>query len=346
MDRSTYRLRSTGLRRGARAVGILCCAVLLIGCCLLFSASAGGSAAAEENSSLFSRTLVTLYCDGELTAALTDQDTVGGVLEEQDIALSENDLVNYDLTDPVSAGMLIRVVRVTSRMVEIDTPIRKGTVTITDPSLRVGRTVVLTEGADGVRRARCELVYHDGVEYARMELSSEVLRLPVSSIVCRGTLDPDTLTEHETEETVSLVVDAQDCEPRESRSLQELLQNVAELPYNSVVAEDGTVYLYSRKLRVEATAYTCEGSDWNITATGTTARVGEIAVDPSVISLGSTVYVVSDDGYCDYGICTAEDTGGAIKGNRVDLYFDTYDECIQFGRRSATVYVITGEYET
>ena len=68
--------------------------------------------------------------------------------------------------------------------------------------------------------------------------------------------------------------------------------------------------------------------------------MGAIAVDPNVIPLGSKLYIVSADGEYLYGYCVAEDTGGAIKGNTVDLYYNTYDECIQFGRRDVLVYVI------
>ena len=94
---------------------------------------------------------------------------------------------------------------------------------------------------------------------------------------------------------------------------------------------------YSRMLTVEATAYSGGG----LTASGTSARVGAIAVDPSVIPLGSRLYITSADGSSwVYGYATAEDTGGAIKGNRIDLYFSSEGECQSFGRQSAIVYVL------
>ena len=76
------------------------------------------------------------------------------------------------------------------------------------------------------------------------------------------------------------------------------------------------------------------------TASGTVAEVGKVAVDPKVIPLGSKLYIVSQDGQYVYGYCSAEDTGGLIKGNKVDLYFSTWDECIQFGYRPVTIYVV------
>ena len=88
---------------------------------------------------------------------------------------------------------------------------------------------------------------------------------------------------------------------------------------------------YSKVITVEATAYTHTG---NLTATGTVARVGVIAVDPNVIPLGTRVYVEG------YGYAVAEDTGGAIKGNIIDLFMDTNQECINWGRRDVKVYIL------
>ena len=105
---------------------------------------------------------------------------------------------------------------------------------------------------------------------------------------------------------------------------------------NTVTTSDGQVLSYSSVLTMEATAYTGGGT----TATGTSARYGAIAVDPSVISYGTRMYIVTSDGKWVYGIATAEDCGGAIKGNIIDLYFDDYNTCIQFGRRSCTVYIL------
>lgn len=75
-----------------------------------------------------------------------------------------------------------------------------------------------------------------------------------------------------------------------------------------------------------------------ITATGMTATEGRtIAVDPCVIPYGSTVTVYFADGTSH--TYTAEDCGGGIKGNRLDIYFDDHQAALQFGVQSAMVYV-------
>lgn len=100
----------------------------------------------------------------------------------------------------------------------------------------------------------------------------------------------------------------------------------------SATTESGAEFYYSDSFTIEATAYTWTG---NTTATGTWPKIGTIAVDPTHIPLGSKVYVVG------YGFATAEDTGGAIKGNIIDLYMDTEQDCLNWGRRNVTIYLLS-----
>ena len=77
-----------------------------------------------------------------------------------------------------------------------------------------------------------------------------------------------------------------------------------------------------------------------VTATGTRVKWGTVAVDPRMIPYGTRMFIVTTDGSFIYGIATAEDCGGAIKGNRIDLYMPTLSEAFRFGRRSCTVYFL------
>lgn len=88
-------------------------------------------------------------------------------------------------------------------------------------------------------------------------------------------------------------------------------------------------FAYTRTMTVKAYSYTGGGR----TAMGTQARVGEIAVDPSVIPLGTSVYIEG------VGVRRAEDTGGNIKGNTIDIYMNTHSECINWGCRYVTIYL-------
>jgi 3D (Asp-Asp-Asp) domain-containing protein len=86
-----------------------------------------------------------------------------------------------------------------------------------------------------------------------------------------------------------------------------------------------------RVMMMEATAYTWTG---NRTASGTWPAVGTVAVDPEVIPLGTRLWIEG------YGPAVALDTGGLVKGNIIDVYLPTEDECWAWGRRQVEVRVI------
>jgi uncharacterized protein YabE (DUF348 family) len=105
------------------------------------------------------------------------------------------------------------------------------------------------------------------------------------------------------------------------------------------VARGGENIRFERAFEVKATAYCpcskcCGPYATGNTAIGVVAKKGVIAVDPRVIPMGTRVYV---DGY---GFALAADTGSAIKGNKIDLCFDTHEEALRFGVKSLKVYVL------
>lgn len=116
-----------------------------------------------------------------------------------------------------------------------------------------------------------------------------------------------------------------------------LQQQVLRAPVNQVVSRGaqttisrgGQTIQFKRAYLMRASAYSGGG----MTATGHDVHWGVIAVDPKVISLGTQLYV---DGY---GEAVALDTGGAIKGNRVDLYMNSEEAAQSWGVRSVIVYV-------
>ena len=99
----------------------------------------------------------------------------------------------------------------------------------------------------------------------------------------------------------------------------------------STVSRGGQDLRFSRALDMIATAYTYTG---NNTASGTIPAPGVAAVDPRVIPLGSRLFVEG------YGSATALDTGGAIQGNRIDLFYPTLDQARHWGVKGTKVYVL------
>lgn len=88
-------------------------------------------------------------------------------------------------------------------------------------------------------------------------------------------------------------------------------------------------------MTMNASAYSAyDPGNSHYTFGGTYLRKGIIAVDPTVIPLGTRVYIPG------YGYAIADDIGGAIKGNRIDMAFETHREAMQFGRQQVTVYIV------
>lgn len=124
-----------------------------------------------------------------------------------------------------------------------------------------------------------------------------------------------------------------------------LSSTMVKAPVPEIIAISKSRFLASRagmrlpSLRMVATAYepgprSCGPRATGHTANGMHAGYGVVAVDPRIIPLGTKLYVEG------YGFCIAADTGGAIKGNRIDLCFESYREAKNYGRRTITVYII------
>lgn len=105
---------------------------------------------------------------------------------------------------------------------------------------------------------------------------------------------------------------------------------------------------YEKVVEVKATAYApgpADNDQWgDKTHLGTQVRPGVIAVDPRVIPLGSRVFIQYPDGHGEYAV--AEDTGGAIKGNRIDVAKWSRDQAKDFGIKSAKVFVLSSPRQT
>lgn len=92
---------------------------------------------------------------------------------------------------------------------------------------------------------------------------------------------------------------------------------------------------YHRVIHMEASAYTAEDpGNGAYTSRGNRLRKGLVAVDPRVIPLGARLYIEG------YGYAIADDTGGYIKGHRIDLAYESRQEALLFGRRTVPVYIL------
>lgn len=181
-------------------------------------------------------------------------------------------------------------------------PLMYDTEIVQDNELEIGDEEVVQDGEPGELQMVSTLTYMGGQLVKSQVMSESIIKLPVSEIVHRGTKQPQPKVETESGSKV-----------------------------------------YTRVIEMSATAYSahyeCTGKNpgdpgYGITASGRRVDHGIVAVDPSVIPLGTRLYVEG------YGEAIAADTGSAIVGNKIDLYHESLEDAKRYGRRTIKVYIL------
>lgn len=218
--------------------------------------------------------------------------------------LSSNAVILAKADIPVVSEELDSEEAVLYKEIIVDEAVNFNTVKKLNTSLEAGDTRTVREGIQGKKKATYRVKYEKGVEVSRELVFEYVTVAPVDKIVEYGN----------------------------KFASKDAPVNTGKLDYKYVITCEATAYDLSPE---ENGGYAGQS------ATGVPLDKGVIAVDPRVIPLGSRVYIEALDGSWSYGYAVAADTGGAIKGNRVDLCYRTQYECIQFGRRPCRVYVLS-----
>lgn len=289
--------------------------------------------------------MVTVINRGAQSVIGTYGETTGSLLARMGITPGTGDTLSCSSETQTYDGMTIELVHTETRIEEEDTTVPYPVNYYEDPDLEPDAEIVLVAGQNGLTHVKSEVTYRNGKEVSRVIVQETVKTKPVTQLVIRGVdrtimeqpADPEPA--EQAAPAASSGTASGSSSSGSSSSGGSHYDGSAETSGNVIMTSSGESYTYVDVMTCSATAYTCEGYVGH-TYSGTLARVGAIAVDPTVIPLGTKMYVVSNDGQYVYGYCVAEDIGGGIKGNKIDLYFDTYAECWDFGVRMCTVYIL------
>ena len=269
-----------------------------------------GDGVEEINVRRSQKLLVDYY--GERMEVTSQGETVAELLTRLNLRWRDTDRISVPLDMQTREGMELEVSSVICQNQTYTAVLPHETIYSTDASQPEGSERIVTEGVDGEILCEAMVTYINGKEAERKILNQQVISHPVEEIVAVGS----------------------GAVPEEQAALPVIGERTITLP-------TGEVITYTEKVQCLATAYHCEGYVGK-TATGTRARVGAIAVDPEVFPYGTRFYVLTKDGEYIYGVATAEDCGDKrfIYGTRLDLFFDTKRECVQFGARMCDVYIL------
>ena len=259
---------------------------------------------------------VSLTADGKTKTLFTTESTIGPAIKKLGIELKGSDKIFPSLDTTVAANMEIKIVRINKQNVQRTESLPFRIIKTADPSLPKGTVRVAQAGKPGIMIHHIEKVYQDGELASMRLLGKEVQLVTKDKIIAVGTKAiPKPVVVVKTSKT--------------SPTTAKVSRNVA--------SKAGVDFDYKKVLKnVSMTAYSSEEPGIGTrTASGTRVTEGRtIAVDPDIIPMGWWVYIEG------LGFRRAEDTGGAINGNKIDVYYDSLSNARSFGRKSRTVYVI------
>lgn len=225
----------------------------------------------------------TITVDGKTIQTRTREDTVAGVLAQEGIRLENQDYAVPPATEKLTDGMTVKITRVREEVITESEYLPYETVWQADPTMELDERKVSQTGVQGVKKRQIRTRYENGREVRRALDREWIDAAPVTQLISYGT---------------KVVV-------------------------RDLTLPDGSVVKYWRKLSLLATSYTAATSGkarthplFGKTFLGWQAGTGIVAVDPSVVNLRATLYIPG------YGLGQAGDTGGRIKGRRIDLGYD------------------------
>lgn len=242
---------------------------------------------------------VTINSDGkDYKYMATRDDNIPSLLKKFNIALGNMDKISPSIDTKLTGNINVDIIRVTTKTFTETVPVNYKTVVQYDGDLACNKNTTLQQGKAGQKQASYDVTYENGKEVKRTEKKVISCINPVDMIICQGTCPIVTVSR------------GGDCVP------------------------------YSKKFNVRATAYyALSGVGKTYTASGRKAvrdpdGYSTIAVDPSVIPLGTRLFVEG------YGLAVAADTGTAVKGNTIDVFFDTTSEMDSWAVKNVNVYIL------
>lgn len=304
----------------------------------------------------FMRKTLTININGKEQTLVTYRGTVKDVLNEQGIVVEEKDSIEPALNEKIKKNDTItlkKAVPVTIICKDSEVQINTSKETIKDmleseSDFLADNGIEFSEGLDEIspnidskiqEDSTIQIVNVEKKEVKELETISYETVVEKDSKLMNGNEEVKTEGSNGQKEVTYEVVYKDGVETaRKAKSTKTISE-----PKNEVIVKGtGTILTASRGKGSGKKTISCSATAYSGHSSTSSGRMptrdinglSTIAVDPTVIPIGSKVYV---DGY---GYAVAADTGGAIKGNKIDVYFDSEGECSSWGRKQVQVVIV------
>lgn len=277
-----------------------------------------------------------LMVDDEIINYETGAQTVGDLLEEEGIVLGELDRVEPSKDELLADTSQVKVIRVTVGELPGKVSIPYNTIEQENPNLTVGTRQVTQAGVNGSKTIVERVLFENNEEVLRVTSSEIVSKEAVDEIVQVGTKAVEVkpvetapvVTEETTQTTPTQVETPVVTTPVETPAVVTPTESsVTNNKTQTTEIPEGAV-----KMTLNCTAYTATG---NATASGIMPQANHTIAAWSGLPFGTKVYIPALN-----TTFTVEDRGGAVTQGIIDIYMDSYEECIQFGRQNLEAYVV------
>lgn len=261
---------------------------------------------------------IQVVADGNTSMVYTTEKTVQAAIEDLNITIRSQDTIEPSLATSIEENDTIKIVRVDTKITSNEKTVPFSIVKKEDTKLDKGEQKVVQAGKVGVVVEQVKERYEDGVLVSNSVISEAVKTETVDQVVAIGTASAKS--------TVTTLSNS-------SGSVEQVTKGDYTFTPEKVLSN---VTLTAYTAGEESTGKSKGDPGYGVTASGATVSEGRtIAVDTSVIPMGWWVYIEG------VGLRRAEDKGGAIKGNKIDVYFDSVSVATKFGRKKGVkVYVI------
>lgn len=298
------------------------------------------------------RKIVKITIDGKETQVVSYKSTVKDILEQNKIALGSKDNIKPGLSTKIENGQEIYITRAIDVQVLVDGKDLK----IKSAERTVGKMLkaenITISSIDKVKPLQSDPIKKN-LKVVITRVNSQTFT-EVQPVAFQTEIQKDDSKGNDEQQVVQQGVNGSKevttkvtYEDGKEVSRNIVSEIVKSQPVQAIISvgtlgvvksNRGDRVLYKTKVSAKATAYT-DSLSFGITASGTRVKrnadgYSSVAVDPRVIPLGTKLYIPG------YGYGIAEDTGGAIKGNRVDLFFNSESDCYNWGVRGVDVYIL------
>lgn len=271
---------------------------------------------------------VTVSLDGKELTLLSAEDNVKSMLSAEDISIQAEDKVEPKTDAALTDNMQIKITRVETKSLTETLALDYESEIRSDDSILSSLQKTVQNGEKGSKDITYKVIYEDGKEVSRSVTNETITKEPVKEIVVKGTQKAVAMNDGGDKSAAANKGGNQPAAVNKGGN------------QSTAVNRGGDPLASAKKVNVRTTAYwAMDGVGHTYTSSGKLAvrnpqGYSTVAVDTSVFPYGTKLYIPG------YGYAIAADTGSAIKGNTIDVYFNTKQEAVNWEVKHLTVSVV------